>query len=101
MYPTLTFYSDNVQTTISQKYQGLVLDSNFDFNEQISNKINKLNRIIGIMQKLYLFISRKILITISKYFVRSNLDYTDVTYDKPFNESFKTKMGMVQYRAVF
>ena len=101
MYPTLTFYSDNVQTTISQKYQGLVLDSNFDFNEQISNKINKRNRIIGIMQKLYLFLSRKILITISKYFVRPNLDYPDVTYDKPFNESFKTKMEMVQYRAAF
>ena len=26
-----------------------------------------------------------------------NLDYADIIYDKPFNESFKTKIEMIQY----
>ena len=51
------------------------------------------------MKKLSLFLSRKTLLTIYKSFVRPNLDYADIIYDKPFNESFKTKKEMIQYRA--
>ena len=58
-YPPLNFNDDNVQITISQKHLGLVLDSKLDFNEHISNKINKCNKIISIMKKLSLFLSRK------------------------------------------
>ena len=97
-YPPLNFNGDNVQTAISQKHLGLVLDSKLDFNEHINNKINKCNKIIGIIKKLSLFLSRKTLLTIYKSFVRPNLDYADIIYDKPFNESFKTKIEMIQYR---
>ena len=96
-YPPLNFNDDKVQTAVSQKHLGLVLK--LDFNEHISNKINKCNKIIGIMKKRSLFLSRKNLLTIYKPFVRPNLDYTDFIYDKPFNESFKTKIEMTQYRA--
>ena len=51
------------------------------------------------MKKLSLFLSRKTLLTIYKFFLRLNLDYADIIYDKPFNESFKTKIEMIQYRA--
>ena len=98
-YPPLNSNGDNVQTAISQKHLGLVLDSKLDFNEHVSNKTNKRNKIIGIMKKLSLFLSRKTLLTIYKSFVRPNLDYADIIYDKPFNESFKTKIEMIQYRA--
>ena len=98
-YPPLNSNGDNVQTAISQKHLSLVLDSKLDFNEHISNKINKRNKIIGIMKKLSLFLSRKTLLTIYKFFLRLNLDYADIIYDKPFNESFKTKIEMIQYRA--
>ena len=43
--------------------------------------------------------SRESLLTIYKSFVRPNLDYADIIYDKPFNESFKRKIEMVQYKA--
>ena len=100
MYPPLNFNGDRVvQTAISQKHLDLVLDSKLDFNEHIRNKINKCNNIIGIMKKLSLFLSRKTLLTAYKSFVRPNLDYADIIYDKSFNESFKTKREMVQYRA--
>ena len=41
--------------------------------------------LIGIMKKLSLFLSRKTLLAIYKSFVRPNLDYADIIYDKPFN----------------
>ena len=50
-------------------------------------------------EKISLFLSRKTLLTIYKSFARPNLDYADIIYDKPFNESFKTKIEMIQYRA--
>ena len=40
-YPPLNFDGDNVQTAISQKHLGLALDSKLDFDEHISNRINK------------------------------------------------------------
>ena len=52
------------------------------------------------MKRLSLFLSRKTFLTIYKSFVRPNLDYADIIYHKPFNESFKTKIEMIQYRAV-
>ena len=98
-YPPLTFNRDNVQTAINQKHLGLVLDPKLEFNEHISNKTNKCNKIIGTMKKLSLFLSWKTLLTIYKSFVRSNIDHADIIYDKPFNESFKAKIKMIQYRA--
>ena len=87
------FNSHNAQTAISQKHLGLVLGSKLDFNEHISNKINKCNEIIGIMKKISLFLSRETLLTILKSFVRPNLDYADIIYDKPVNKSFKTSIS--------
>ena len=52
------------------------------------------------MERFSLILSRKRLLTICKSFVRPNLDYADIIYDKPFNESFKGKIKMVQYKAV-
>ena len=40
------------------------------------------------MKKLPLSLSRKTLLAICKSFVRPNLDYADIIYDKSFNEPF-------------
>ena len=42
-------------------------------------------------------LSRRSLLTIYKSFVRPLLDYADIIYDKPYNESFKEKLEAVQY----
>ena len=85
----------------NQKQLGLILDSKLDFNEHVDNKINKCNEVIGIMKRISLILSRKSQLTIYKSFFRSNLDYADIIYDKPFNESFKIKIEMVQHKASF
>ena len=91
-YPSLVFNDSKLQLGNSQKHLGLILDFKHDFNERIDNKINKCNKIIGIMKRLSLILSRKSLLTIYKSFVRPNLDYADIIYDKPFNEPFKKNL---------
>ena len=88
-YPPLQFNGINVQIADSQKHLGLMLDSKLNFNEHNENKITKCKKIIELMKKLFLILFRNSLLTISKSFVRPNLDYTDIIYDKPLNESFK------------
>ena len=46
-----------------------------------------------------LTLSRKQLLTIYKTFVRSHLNYADIIYDKPFNDTFKEKLEKGQYSA--
>ena len=91
-YPSLVFNDTKVQLATSQKHLGLILDSKLDFNEHIGDKINKCHKIIGIMKRLSLILSRKSLLTIYKSFVRPNLNCADIIYGKPFNESFKRKL---------
>ena len=102
-------FNTKVQLATSQKHLGLILDSKLDFNEHIDNKNNKCNKIIGIMKRPSLILWRKINIqiqikqqytnqynniniTVYKSFVRPNVNYTDIIYNKPFNESFKRKI---------
>ena len=98
-YSSLSFNGDVILSVPCQKHLGLILDSKLDFNEHINNKISKCNKIVGVMKKLSSTLSRKTLLTIYKSFVRPNLDFADIIYDKPLNEAFKNKLGMVQYRA--
>ena len=51
------------------------------------------------MKKLSLILSRKSLLTIYKSFVSPNIDYADIIYDKPLNESVQRKTEMVHYSA--
>ena len=41
---------------------------------------------------------RSALLTIYKSFIRSHLDYGDITYDKAFNKSFHAKLESLQYK---
>ena len=42
---------------------------------------------------------RNALLTIYKSFIRPHLDYDDVVYDQPKNESFSGKLEEIQYNA--
>ena len=98
-YQPLQFNSSDVQIVDSHKHLGLILDSKLNFNEYTESKITKCNKIIGLMKKLSLILSRKSSLTIYKSFVRPNLDYADMIYDKPLNESLKRKIEMVHHNA--
>ena len=93
----LSFNQSQVKISESHKYQGLILDTKLKFNEQLEDKINKCNRIIGSIKKLSLILPRACLLTIFKAFVTPHLDYADIIYDKPDNESFKDWLKKAQY----
>ena len=54
---------------------------------------------IGIIKKLSKSLPRHSLVTIYKSFVRPHLDYGDIIYDQPNNESFTQKIERIQYNA--
>ena len=98
--PPIIFNNNNVLTSRYQKHLCLVLDSKLSFNEHVNQKINKCNRIIGLMIKLSLILSRNQLLTIYKTFVRFHLDYADIMINLLMtNDSCKEKLENVQYSA--
>ena len=84
----LTFNSSNVASSPSIKHLGMLLDSHLNFNEHIQSKTNKCYKIIGLIKKLSVCLPAEALLRIYKSFVRTNLDYGDITSDEPYNESF-------------
>ena len=88
----LIFNNSTVQHILTQRYFGIHLDKELTFKRHINEKINKANKGIGIIRKIKNILLRSALLTLYRSFVRPHLDYGDVTYDKPENESFITKI---------
>ena len=97
--PTTTFNTVPVACAACQKHIGLYLDEKLNLNHHINVKISKANKGIGITKRLSHNLPRKSLITIYKSFIRPHLDYYDVIYDQPNNESFCSKIIQIQYNA--
>ena len=97
--PILTFNGSTICSIKSHKHLGMILDKKLSFNHHLKEKIAKANKGIGIITRLYTYLPRHTLINIYKAFVRSHLDYGDIIYDNPINESFCNKIESVQYNA--
>ena len=99
LHPPLIFNGSPVESSPSQKHLGLILDTKLCFDEHLNQKISKANKGIGNIKRLRNYLPRNALLTIYKSFIRPHLDYGDVIYDQPNNESFKQKIESVQYNA--
>ena len=95
----LKFNNTNVKQTAFQKYVGLILDSQLSFEEHLKTIFSKVNKTIGLIRKLRIFLPRPSLMTLYKSFIRPHLDYGDIIYDQPFNNSFQNKIESIQYNA--
>ena len=98
-HPTLSFNNIHVERASSQKHLGLILDEKLNFKQHIESAIVKINKGVAVIEKLRYSLPRKSLITIYKAFVRPLIDYGDIIYDQPQNESFCEKLESVQYKA--
>ena len=98
-HPSVTHNTAPVARTACQKHLGLYLDEKLNFHDHINAKILKANKGIGIIKRLSNTLPRKSLLTIYKSFIRPHLDYCDIIYDQPNNESFCTKIEHIQYNA--
>ena len=77
---------------------GLILGKQLSFNEHFDKKIKVCNKLIGTIKCLSSLLPRKSLLTIYKSFVRPHLDYGDILYDNPANESLVNLIEKVQYK---
>ena len=98
-HPSSTFNTVPVARTTCQKHLGLYLDEKLNFHDHINAKILKANKGIGIIKRLSNTLPRKSLLTIYKSFIRPHLDYCDIIYDQPNNESFCIKIEHIQHNA--
>ena len=98
-HPPAFFNNVPVKRCSIQKHLGFHLDEKLNFNHHVKEKITKANKGIGVIKKLSNVLPRDALLTIYKSFVRPHLDYGDIIYDQPQNESFCNKLESTQYNA--
>ena len=91
-HPSVLYHIITVSRTDSPKHLGLVLDSKLTFKKYIKDKLNKASFGIGKIKRLHDILPCDSLVTIYKSFVRTHLDYGDVLYDQPNNDSFSGKI---------
>ena len=98
---TVYFNHDPVAYTNCHKRLEMYLDEKLNFLQHIKEKTSKANRgIYWSDMKTKTYTSK----TLSYYytyklFVRTCIDYGDIIYDQPNNESFCNKIERVQYNA--
>ena len=95
----LCFNNSIFSQTPYQKHFGIFLDVLGMFEEYLKVISIKVNKTIGLLRKLRKYLSRPVLITMYKAFVRPNIDYDDIIYDKAYNETFHQKLESIQYNS--
>ena len=95
----LNFNNTNVKQTAFQKNLGLILDSQLSFEEHLKTVFYKVNKTIRLTRKLRNSLPRRSLMSLYKSFIQPHLDYGDIIFDQPFNNSFQNKIEGIQYNA--
>ena len=91
-HPPLLCNNSTVQQMSAQKHLGIHLDEKLAFKHHINEKIKKANKDIGIICKLNKILPHSASLTIYRSFVSPHLDYGDVIYDEPEDESFSIRV---------
>ena len=99
MHPVLYFNEAPIFSAPLQKHLGLILDEKLNFIDHLNEKISKANKGIGLIRRLYHYLPRMSLLVIYKSYIRPHLDYCDVIYDQPHNDTFCRMIESVQYNA--
>ena len=100
IHPIISLNNIQVERVPYQKHLGILLDEKLNFMQHVDNAILKMNKGILVIKKLRHSLPRKSLLAIYKAFLRPLIDYGDIIYGKPQNESFCDKIEeSVQYKA--
>ena len=94
-HPPLYFNKTHVVVCSYQKYLGVFLDKKLNFQQHIKEKIAKASKRISVIKNLNNVLPRNALLTIYRSFVRPNLDYGDILYYQPYDESMNSKLECI------
>ena len=98
IHPTISFNKIQVETACHHKHLGILLDEKLNLKQYINTTILEINKGISVFKKLRHSLRRKSLMVIYKAFLRPLIDYGDIIYDQPQNESFCEKLESVHYK---
>ena len=98
-HPTISLNNIQVERTNFQKHLGLILNEKLNFKLHVDSAISKIKKGISVIKKLKHTLPPKSLITICKVFLRPVIDYGDIIYGQPDNDSFYEKLESIQYKA--
>ena len=87
IHPPLFFNDIEVKQVNEHKHLGLILDSKLTFGSHINEKLSKARKGVGVIKYLSSYVPGKTLDQIYKMYVRPHLDFCDVIYHIPKNES--------------
>ena len=76
-----------------------IVDKKLNFKEHLKDRFAIVNKGIGMLKKLSIYLPCHSLVTLFKAFIRPHLDYTDIIYDKPSNMNICNKIESFQYNA--
>ena len=77
---------------------GLTIDCKLNFESHISSKINKANKIMGLIRRSFTFLDKHTFNKLFKAFVRPNLEYANTVWDAKLKRT-KNLIENVQRRA--
>ena len=100
-HSSLFFNNSIVSQSLSPKNLGVILEIKLIFDKNLKTVSLKINKILGLLQKLQNQLPRSALITIYKAFLRPHFDYGDILYDQAFNMSFHQKIKSILYNTYF
>ena len=61
----------------SEKDIGVIIDSNLTFREHMTEKVNKANRVMGVMRRTYTYLDESTFLCLYKALVRPVLEYAN------------------------
>ena len=87
IYDELVFNDIPVKKVDETKHLGLILDSKLYFQSHLNEKLKLARKGIGVIKRLFPYVSRKTLEDIYKLYIRPHLDYADVIFHIPNKET--------------
>ena len=94
IHPTISLNNIQVERASHHKHAVILLDEKLNFKQHIDTAILKINKGISVIKNIRHSLPRKSLMTIYKAFSRPLIDYGDIIYDQPQNESFCEKSAV-------
>ena len=88
-----------VSSTSVHKHLGMLLDNKLSYKQHLKSVLNKVKKTIGLLRKFQQSLPRQSSITIYKSLIRPQLGYSDIVYDRAFNELFHKNVESIQYNA--